>query len=69
MSLSSRSIERLAGALQEDFSVFLGTEYADRLNEVLSDAVVEFLDNELGEVDEVLYYDLALLLLDGVRIN
>lgn len=69
MSLSSRSVARLADALQDDFSVFLGTEYFDRLSELLADAATEFIDRELGEVDDELYYDLAMSLLEGVRIN
>jgi len=68
MALSRQSIKRIADVLQEDFSVFLHTEFEDRLSEVLSDAVVAFLERELGEVDDDLYYDLALLLLDGVRV-
>ena len=71
MSLSSRSIQDLADSMQEDFSVFLNTHplYEHRLAEVLADAVTDFLDYELGEVDEQLALDLGCELVCGVRVG
>ena len=69
MALSSRSVARLADSLQGDFRTFLGTEYFDELSELLSEAATAFIDRELGEVEDELYYDLALCLIEGVEIN
>ena len=70
-ALSSRSLQDLADSLQEDFSVFLNTNplYEHRLAEVLADAVTDFLDVELGEVDEQLALDLGCELVCGIRIG
>lgn len=69
MALSSRSVSRLADSLQEDFVKFLGDEYFDELSELLSEAANAFIDKEIGKIDDELYYDLALCLIEGVEIN
>ena len=70
MSLSDRSVLELADSLREDFSVFLNTSpvYEQRLAEVLADAVNDFLDKELGQIDEELALDIAVELVNGVRL-
>ena len=69
MALSSRSVSRLADSLQDDFVKFLGDEYFDELSELLSEAANAFIDKEIGKIDDELYYDLALCLIEGVEIN
>ena len=69
MALSSRSVSRLADSLQEDFTKFLSDEYFDELSELLSEAATAFLDKEIGKIDDELYYDLALCLIEGVEIS
>ena len=69
MALSSRSVSRLADSLQEDFVKFLGDEYFDELSELLSEAANAFIDKEIGKIDDELYYDLALCLIEGVEIS
>lgn len=69
MALSSRSVSRLADSLQEDFTQFLSDEYFDELSELLSEAATAFLDKEIGKIDDELYYDLALCLIEGVEIS
>ena len=70
MSLSDRSILDLADSLREDFSVFLNTSevYEQRLAELLADAVNEFLEVELGDIDEQLALDLAVELVQDLRL-
>ncbi|QBP06081.1 hypothetical protein [Synechococcus phage S-B68] len=69
MSLSKESINGIAESLAPEFVAYLGTDPVyERLSEVLSDAVSAFIDEKLGEIDDELYYDLALATLEQVRI-
>lgn len=69
MTLSRRSVELLGTALRSDFIDFLETKYFNELSELMSSAASEFIDEELGEVDDELFYDLAMALIEGVTIT
>ena len=62
MSLSEQSTTNIAGALAEDFNVFLYEFYDQQLSEVIADAAVLFVDTEFGAMDGDLAADLALKL-------
>ena len=70
MALSDRSVQDLAASLREDFSVFINTSdvYEHRLAELLADAVNDFIELELGEVDEQLALDLGVELVTTVEL-
>jgi len=63
MTIAQSSIEGIAEALSVDFNVFLQDTYGLELNELLATAASRFLDEELGEIDDDLFYDLALELI------
>lgn len=69
MAFSPETVDRLAAAMSEDFNVFLQTERFDELSELFADAANDFITRELGGVDDVLFYDLALALMARVHIN
>ena len=70
MALSNRSILDLADSLREDFSVYLNTSavYEQRFSELLADAVTDFIEEELGDIDEQLALDLAVELVSDINI-
>ena len=68
MALSAQSVTQIADVLAEDFNVFLQTERSGELNELLADAARDFIAAELGDVDDDLYYELALQLMGGVAL-
>lgn len=69
MALSEQSISRIADALQDDFSCYLQSRYFDELSELFATAASEFVDSEFGEVDEQLAVDVALQLVQNVRVG
>lgn len=68
MALSEQSVSRIANALQDDFSCYLQSYYFDEISELLSEAASNFVDDELGEVDEQLAIDVMLQLVQGVVV-
>ena len=68
MTLSSRSVDRIADTLAEDFNVFIHEFYEEQLAEVLAGAAVLFIDSEFGDMDGDLAADLALRLLQRQHI-
>ena len=68
MTLSSRSVDRIADSLAEDFNVFIHEFYEAQLAEVLADAATLFVDSEFGAMDGDLAADLALRLIQRQHI-
>ena len=68
MTLSSRSVDRIADSLSEDFNVFIHEFYEAQLAEVLADAATLFVDSEFGAMDGDLAADLALRLMQRQNI-
>lgn len=62
MTISNRSVEKIAEALKEDFNVFVHEFYEQQLSELLADAAVLFVDTEFGAMDGNLASDLAVKL-------
>lgn len=69
MSISERSIDRMASSLSEDFNVFIAEFYHEQLSEVFADAANLFIQAELGDVDGDLAAALALRLIQTQYIN
>ncbi len=69
MALSLRSVDQLTTALSDDFNEYLAVNYGDQLNEILANAANNFLQESLGEVEDDLFYDLALGLMDSAELN
>ncbi len=69
MALSEQSVNRIVDALEDDFSFYLQSRYFDELSELFATAACEFVDAELGEIDEQLAVDITLQLVQSVRVN
>ena len=68
MPLSKSSVNRLATELGEDFSVYLNEVYRFDLDELLASAADNFISLELGELDDALHTELAIVLMDTVKV-
>lgn len=69
MAISQSSVQEIAEVLSVDFNEYLQDTYGLALNELLADAANNFIDGELGEVDDDLFYDLALALMDRATLS
>ena len=69
MALSEQSVNRIVDALEDDFSCYLKARYFDELSELFATAASEFVDYELGEIDEQLAVDITLQLVQSVRVD
>lgn len=69
MSISERSIDRMASSLSEDFNVFIAEFYDEQLSEVFADAANLFIQAELGDVDGDFAAALALRLIQTQYVN
>ena len=69
MAISQSSVQEIAEVLSIDFNEYLQDTYGLALNELLADAANNFIDGELGEVDDDLFYDLALALMDRATLS
>lgn len=69
MAIAQSSITEIAEVLSIDFNEYLQDTYGLALNELLADAASNFIEAELGEVEDDLFYDLALALMDRAAFN
>ena len=59
MALSAESVLALADALNPEFIRFIQETREQELGELLADAASDFISDNLGEVDDELFYELA----------
>ena len=69
MSLSARSVQQIANVLSEDFNCYLQSYYDQQIGELLANAATEFIAQEMGEVDDDLFYELATNLVTSVKLT
>jgi len=69
MAIAQSSVQEIAEVLSVDFNEYLQDTYGLALNELLATAANNFIDAELGEVEDDLFYDLALALMDRASFN
>ena len=67
MALSAKCVSKLADALKEDI---INQIYADeRYTEFMTDVVGDILRQKLGDVDDDLFYDLGMVLIDRIELK
>jgi hypothetical protein len=67
MPLSETTVSRIVDALKDDIIEHI---YAnEKYNEVMRQCVEEALDAKMGEMDEDLYFDLAMCLYERIELK
>ena len=67
MALSAKCVSQMADALKEEIieHIYMSEKY----NEVMHDLVSEALDSKLGEIDEDLYFELGMCIMDRIELK
>ena len=67
MALSAKCVSQMADALKEEIieHIYMSEKY----NEVMHDLVSEALDSKLGEIDEDLYFELGMCIMDRTELK
>jgi hypothetical protein len=65
--LSNKTVSKIADAVKKDVieHIYMNEKYA----EVMQELVTEALDATLGEMDEDLYFDIAMVLFDRIELK
>jgi hypothetical protein len=67
MALSAKCVSKLADALKEDI---INQIYEDeRYMEMMTDMVGDALREKLGDIDDDLYFDLGMVLIDRIELK
>ena len=69
MAIAQSSIQSIADTLSGEFSEYLSENYSLELNEILATAADNFIEKQLGEVEDAFFYDLALALMDRAVLS
>ena len=67
MALSAKCVSQMADALKEEIieHIYMSEKY----NEVMHELVSEALDSKLGEIDEDLYFELGMCIMDRIELK
>ena len=67
MALSAKCVSQMADALKEEIieHIYMSEKY----NEVMHDLVSEALDQQLGEIDEDLFFELGMCIVDRLHLK
>tara|TARA_B100000900_G_scaffold287964_1_gene246976 strand:- start:185 stop:388 length:204 start_codon:yes stop_codon:yes gene_type:complete len=67
MTLSAMATSQIADALKEDVisHIYSNERYAEVMTDLISEALLE----KLGEMDEQLFFDLGMILMDRIELK
>ena len=67
MALSAKCVSRMADALKEEIieHIYMSEKY----NEVMHELVSEALQQQLGEIDEDLFFELGMCIVDRLHLK
>ena len=67
MALSAKCVSQMADALKEEIieHIYMSEKY----NEVMHDLVSEALEQQLGEIDEDLFFELGMCIVDRLHLK
>jgi hypothetical protein len=65
--LSNKTVSKIADAVKKDVieHIYMNEKYAEAMQELVTEA----LDATLGEMDEDLYFDIAMLIFDRIELK
>lgn len=67
--LKASSVNAIAKVLSPEVISYIENKKQEEFMELIQDSIVEFIDNNLGDIDEGLKFDIAISIMDRIYLT